>query len=144
MTISVCTGASMLAAYGLLEGEAVATTHLLYEHELQQRYPTVHFVIGMRFVENDKISTTAGFTSGIDLALHVVERYIAGAPLPKPLPPTWSITAPYGRIPSWPPSRQRQRAGRSVPHGGMTRFWCPTTCKKASRVAGWLSCEVMN
>lgn len=78
VTMSVCTGASMLAAYGLLDGEA-ATTHHLYEHELQQRYPAVHFVNGMRFVENDKISTAAGLTSGIDLALHVVERYYGRA-----------------------------------------------------------------
>ena len=78
VTMSVCTGASMLAAYGLLDGE-VATTHHLYERELQQRYPAVHFVNGMRFVENDKISTAAGLTSGIDLALHVVERYYGRA-----------------------------------------------------------------
>jgi transcriptional regulator GlxA family with amidase domain len=74
VTMSVCTGASMLAAYGLLDGE-MATTHHLYERRLQQRYPAVHFVEGMRFVENGKISTAAGLTSGIDLALHVVERY---------------------------------------------------------------------
>ena len=72
--MSVCMGASMLAAYGLLDGE-MATTHHLYEQGLQQRYPAVHFVNGMRFVENDKMSTAAGLTSGIDLALHVVERY---------------------------------------------------------------------
>jgi transcriptional regulator GlxA family with amidase domain len=79
VTMSVCTGASMLAAYGLLDGE-VATTHHLYEQGLQQRYPAVHFVKGTRFVENDKVSTAAGLTSGIDLALHVVERYY-GRPL---------------------------------------------------------------
>ena len=74
VTMSVCTGASVLAAYGLLDGE-VATTHHLYEHGLQERYPAVHFVNGTRYVENEKISTAAGLTSGIDLALHVVERY---------------------------------------------------------------------
>ncbi len=74
VTMSVCTGASMLAAYGLLDGKT-ATTHHLYERKLQQRYPAVHFVEGMRFVENGTIATAAGLTSGIDLALHVVERY---------------------------------------------------------------------
>lgn len=64
----------MLAAYGMLDGET-ATTHHLYQRGIQQRYPAVHFVEGMRFVENDKVSTAAGLTSGIDLALHVVERY---------------------------------------------------------------------
>jgi len=64
----------MLAAYGLLDGEA-ATTHHMYERGLQQRDSAVHFVNGVRSVENDKISTAAGLTSGIDLALHVVERW---------------------------------------------------------------------
>jgi transcriptional regulator GlxA family with amidase domain len=74
VTMSVCTGASMLAEYGMLDGET-ATTHHLYERGIQQRYPAVHFIEGMRFVENDRVSTAAGLTSGIDLALHVVERY---------------------------------------------------------------------
>ena len=74
VTMSVCTGASMLAAYGMLDGET-ATTHHLYERGIQERYPAVHFIEGLRFVENDKVSTAAGLTSGIDLALHVVERY---------------------------------------------------------------------
>ena len=74
VTMSVCTGASMLAAYGMLDGEN-ATTHHLYEHGIQERYPAVHFVEGLRYVENDRVSTAAGLTSGIDLALHVVERY---------------------------------------------------------------------
>src|SRR5580700_90931 len=74
VTMSVCTGASMLAAYGMLDGEN-ATTHHLYERGIQERYPAVHFVEGLRYVENDRVSTAAGLTSGIDLALHVVERY---------------------------------------------------------------------
>jgi len=53
--------------------------HHLYARELQQRYPAVHFVNGMRFVDNDKISAAAGLTSGIDLALHVVARYYGRA-----------------------------------------------------------------
>ena len=74
VTMSVCTGASMLAKYGLLDGKT-ATTHHLYAAEMQKNYPAVHFVSGARFVENGKIATAGGLTSGIDLALHVVERY---------------------------------------------------------------------
>jgi transcriptional regulator GlxA family with amidase domain len=74
VTMSVCTGASMLAAYGLLNGQN-ATTHHSYQQAMQKKYPAVHFVSGMRFVENGKIATAGGLTSGMDLALHVVERY---------------------------------------------------------------------
>jgi transcriptional regulator GlxA family with amidase domain len=74
VTMSVCTGASMLAAYGLLDGQT-ATTHHSYQQDMQKKYPAVHFVRGTRFVENDKVSTAGGLTSGVDLSLHVVERY---------------------------------------------------------------------
>jgi len=74
VTMSVCTGASMLAAYGLLDHQ-MATTHHMYMQEMQKHYPAVQFVSGTRFVENEKVSTAGGLTSGIDLALHVVERY---------------------------------------------------------------------
>lgn len=74
VTMSVCTGASMLAAYGLLDHQK-ATTHHMALQELQEKYPAAEFVSGTRFVENDKVSTAGGLTSGIDLALHVVERY---------------------------------------------------------------------
>jgi len=74
VTMSVCTGASMLAAYGLLDGKT-ATTHHYYQREMQRKYPSVHFISGLRFVENGKVATAGGLTSGIDLALHVVERY---------------------------------------------------------------------
>lgn len=74
ITMSVCTGASMLAKYGLLDGQT-ATTHHMYASQMQKQYPAVHFVSGTRFVENGKVATAGGLTSGIDLALHIVERY---------------------------------------------------------------------
>ena len=74
VTMSVCTGASMLAKYGLLDG-LTATTHHMYAANMQKQYPAVHFVSGTRFVENGKVATAGGLTSGIDLALHIVERY---------------------------------------------------------------------
>ena len=74
VTMSVCTGASMLASYGLLDGKN-ATTHHSYQQDMQKRYPAVRFVTGTRFVDNGKIATAGGLTSGVDLALHVVERY---------------------------------------------------------------------
>jgi transcriptional regulator GlxA family with amidase domain len=74
VTMSVCTGAAMLAKYGMLDGQT-ATTHHDYAEGMQKQYPAVHFVSGTRFVENGKVATAGGLTSGIDLALHVVERY---------------------------------------------------------------------
>ena len=74
VTMSVCTGAAMLAKYGLLDG-LTATTHHLYSDEPQKAYPAVHFLSGTRFVDHDKIATAGGVTSGIDLALHVINRY---------------------------------------------------------------------
>ncbi len=73
-TMSVCTGAEVLAGYGFLDGQT-ATTHHLFQQSMQKQYPAVHFVSGTRFVENGKIATAGGLTSGIDLALHVVARY---------------------------------------------------------------------
>jgi transcriptional regulator GlxA family with amidase domain len=74
VTMSVCTGASVLAAYGLLDGQ-VATTHHDYQQSMQKKFPAVHFVSGTRFVDNDKVATAGGLTSGVDLALHIVARY---------------------------------------------------------------------
>lgn len=74
LTMSVCTGVSQLVAAGLMDGKQ-ATTHHWFIDDFQQRFPKVHFQPDVRFVENGKVSSSAGLTSGVDLALHVVERY---------------------------------------------------------------------
>ncbi len=74
VTMSVCTGAFKLAKAGLLAGQA-ATTHHEFLDKLQKEYPDIEVKRGVRFVENEKISTAGGLTSGTDLALRVVERY---------------------------------------------------------------------
>lgn len=74
ITMSVCTGASMLAGYGLLDHQK-ATTHHMFVDDMQRKYPAVQFVSGLRYIDNDKVATAGGLSSGIDLALHVVERY---------------------------------------------------------------------
>jgi hypothetical protein len=74
VTMSVCIGARHLAKLGLLDGQ-VATTHHDYIKPFTEEFPRVHWVSGVRFVEGPQISTSAGVTAGIDLALHVVERY---------------------------------------------------------------------
>ncbi len=74
LTMSVCTGAFQLARAGLLSGKS-ATTHHDFTDSLQKQYPDIHVQRGLRFVENGRIATAGGLTSGIDLALRVVERY---------------------------------------------------------------------
>lgn len=74
VTMSVCTGAEVLAEYGLLDGQT-ATTHHDFQPGMQKNYPAVHFVSGTRFVDHGKIATAGGLTSGIDLAIHIVARY---------------------------------------------------------------------
>lgn len=72
--MSVCTGAFHLARAGLLDGRE-ATTHHDFTTRLAQEFPEVKVKRGLRFIEGERISTAGGLTSGIDLALRVVERY---------------------------------------------------------------------
>jgi putative intracellular protease/amidase/YHS domain-containing protein len=74
VTMSVCTGAFVLAKTGLLSGKAATTHHGAYT-ELAMKYPDIHVKRGYRFVEEGKIATAGGLTSGMDLAFRVVERY---------------------------------------------------------------------
>ncbi len=74
MTMSVCTGAFVLGATGMLSGLPATTHHDFYD-EFAKTFPDVHLQRGVRFVDNDRIATAGGLTPGIDLALHVVERY---------------------------------------------------------------------
>jgi YHS domain-containing protein len=72
--MSVCTGAFLLAATGLLDGHP-ATTHHSFYSQFATTFPKVQLQRGKRFVEGDGTATAGGLTSGIDLALRVVERY---------------------------------------------------------------------
>lgn len=74
VTMSVCTGAFVLGKAGVLDG-LKATTHHEFLDKFAQLYPKVNLERGVRFVENDRISSAGGLSSGIDLALHVVDRY---------------------------------------------------------------------
>jgi transcriptional regulator GlxA family with amidase domain len=71
--VSICTGAFVLAAAGLLDGLA-ATTHWRDVDELAQRYPQVTVDRNVLYVDNGNILTSAGIASGIDLCLHIVRR----------------------------------------------------------------------
>ena len=68
---SVCTGAMLLAAAGLTAGRRVTTHHLAFE-DLRASGADV---IEARFVDDGDIVSAGGVTSGLDLALHLVERF---------------------------------------------------------------------
>jgi transcriptional regulator GlxA family with amidase domain len=73
--MSVCTGAFKLALTGVLKGKKATTHHDFYD-AFAKANPDVLLMRHARFVESDAgIVTAGGLTSGIDLALHVVELY---------------------------------------------------------------------
>jgi transcriptional regulator GlxA family with amidase domain len=77
-TASVCTGAFLLAASGVLDGRRAAT-HWLYCAELAQRFPAVRVESDPIFVRDGSVWTSAGVTAGIDLALALVEEDLGRA-----------------------------------------------------------------
>jgi putative intracellular protease/amidase/YHS domain-containing protein len=74
VTMSVCTGALVLAKTGLLSGKAATTHHTAYK-QLAIEHPDIQVKTGTRFVEAGNLASAGGLSSGIDLALRVVERY---------------------------------------------------------------------
>ena len=70
---SVCTGAFVLAASGVLDGRR-AVTHWTCCAELARRYPAIHVESDPIFLRDGAIWTSAGVTAGIDLALAFVEE----------------------------------------------------------------------
>lgn len=72
-SVSVCSGAFILASAGLLDNRK-ATTHWLLTDELQERYPKVKVVPDALYINDGSIYTSGGVTAGIDLALALVEE----------------------------------------------------------------------
>ncbi len=71
--VSICTGAFVLGAAGVLDGRR-ATTHWMFLDELRARFPAAHVVDEGIFVKDGRIWTSAGITAGIDLTLALVEE----------------------------------------------------------------------
>ncbi len=71
--LSICSGAFVLAAAGLLNGRR-ATTHWRYATDLRDRYPAIHVEPDVLYVDEGNILTSAGSAAGIDLCLHLVRR----------------------------------------------------------------------
>src|SRR5207244_3534670 len=75
VVLSVCNGAFLLAKAGLLDG-LQATTFAPLIDELRAAAPQTKVVSDKRYVDNGKIVTSAGLSSGLDGALHVVEKLL--------------------------------------------------------------------
>jgi transcriptional regulator GlxA family with amidase domain len=73
LTMSVCTGAFLLGAAGLLDGRQATTNAKAYD-SFERQFPKVQVVRGVPFVESGDIATATGLTAGIELALRVTDR----------------------------------------------------------------------
>jgi transcriptional regulator GlxA family with amidase domain len=71
--MSICTGAFILAAAGLLDGRP-ATTHWAWADAFRRLFPQVKLDPDVLFVDDGDVLTSAGVAAGIDLCLHVVRR----------------------------------------------------------------------
>jgi AraC family transcriptional regulator, transcriptional activator FtrA len=68
---SICTGAYVLAAAGLLDGRTVST-HWMHAEELTRRWPKVRVEPNVLYTDDGQILTSAGSAAGLDLCLHIV------------------------------------------------------------------------
>jgi AraC family transcriptional activator FtrA len=71
--LSICSGAFVLAAAGLLDGRR-ATTHWMHSGTLAAAYPKVLVEPSVLYVESGRVFTAAGSAAGIDLGLHIVRQ----------------------------------------------------------------------
>jgi transcriptional regulator GlxA family with amidase domain len=77
LLLSVCTGALVLGAAGLLDGLRATTHHLAFD-ALRTAAPRTEVVEGARIVDNGRVILSSGVSAGIDMALHVVSRLHGG------------------------------------------------------------------
>jgi transcriptional regulator GlxA family with amidase domain len=75
LTTSVCTGAFLLAARGLLDN-LPATTHWGSIERLRSTHPLIEVRDDVRYLDDGHIVTSAGVSAGIDMALHIVNRLL--------------------------------------------------------------------
>lgn len=104
--LSVCSGAFVLGAAGLLDDRA-CTTHWMYVDELRERHPRARVNPDVLFVDDGQVITSAGTAAGIDACLYLVRRELGSA-----------ITNKIARRMVVPPQRdggQRQFVRQPIP-----------------------------
>lgn len=75
LLFTVCTGSLLLSNTPVFDGLAI-TTHAMALDALQQFAPKANVIQGVRFIDQEKVLTTAGITAGIDGALHLVRKQL--------------------------------------------------------------------
>ena len=103
--VSICTGAFVLAAAGLLDGRP-ATTHWKFADDMRRLHPDVLLDENVLFVDDGDILTSAGLAAGIDLCLHII-RTDHGAHVA-------NAVAKYCVVPPWREGGQAQFIDRQV------------------------------
>jgi transcriptional regulator GlxA family with amidase domain len=76
--LTVCSGAFVAGAAGLLDGRA-CTTHWMHADELARQYPTARIDRNVLYVDDGNLITSAGTAAGIDACLHLVRRELGSA-----------------------------------------------------------------
>jgi transcriptional regulator GlxA family with amidase domain len=104
--VSICTGAFVLAAAGLLDGRP-ATTHWKFADDMRRLHPRVLLDENVLFVDDGDVLTSAGLAAGIDLCLHII-RSDHGAQVA-------NAVARYCVVPPWREGGQAQFIDRQVP-----------------------------
>ena len=104
--VSICTGAFILAAAGLLDGRP-ATTHWKFADAMRRLHPEVLVDENVLFVDDGDVLTSAGLAAGIDLCLHIIRRD-HGAQVA-------NAVARYCVVPPWREGGQAQFIDRQVP-----------------------------
>jgi len=117
--MSICTGAFVLGAAGILDGRP-ATTHWAHADDFRALYPQVKLDENVLFVDDGDVLTSAGLGAGVDLCLHVI-RTDHGSEVA-------NRAARYCVVPPWRDGGQSQFIERHVPDGGSdgtapTRAW---------------------
>jgi transcriptional regulator GlxA family with amidase domain len=104
--VSICTGAFVLAAAGVLRGRP-ATTHWQHADTMRRLHPDVLLDENVLFVDDGDVLTSAGLAAGIDLCLHII-RSDHGAQVA-------NAVARYCVVPPWREGGQAQFIDRQVP-----------------------------
>jgi transcriptional regulator GlxA family with amidase domain len=111
--LTVCSGAFLAGAAGLLDGRP-CTTHWMHADELQRRFPTAKVDRNVLYVDDGNLVTSAGTAAGVDACLHLVRRELGS-----------EVTNKIARRMVVPPHRdggQRQYIDQPVPVRCSDRF----------------------
>ncbi|MFC7723885.1 GlxA family transcriptional regulator [Nocardioides sp. GCM10028917] len=104
--VSICTGAFVLAAAGILDGHR-ATTHWKYAEDFRRLYPDIAVDEDVLFTDDGRVLTSAGLSAGIDLCLHLVRSDHGTA--------VANAVARHMVVPPWRDGGQAQFIERHVP-----------------------------